>query len=293
MTQIEKDIKLINETLGENTTGTLSDNNIIDLYTKNKLLFDDNFEIKMVKQCCYELRASEEYVLLSNEEKAIPTKLKDGKENYILIKPNHQIVILTKESLNIPGNIIGRIMTKGSLFSIGLIPVNTYADPGFKGKLGIVFSNLSNNYIKITPDEPIAKIEFSKIIGCSNKIYSGQHGYETHVWPIRKDMILTTEEMRKDSRIFKSNLNELESVYGNMIAQQYKDICKYQKGAIISLIFYIIFNLILFIIIDNSYINTLRTIGIGLITNIIYAVVWRFYEKSYDIKNLFRRKKWN
>lgn len=78
-----------------------------------------------------------------------------------------------------------------------------------------------------------------------------------------------------------------------MIAQQYKDICKYQKGAIISLIFYIIFNLILFIIIDNSYINTLRTIGIGLITNIIYAVVWRFYEKSYDIKNLFRRKKWN
>lgn len=280
MTQILNDIKNVNKILGESTTGTLNDDNIINICKNNKLLIEENFEIKMVKQCCYELRASEIYIILSNYKDLRACNLDNNKEDYILIKPHNQVVIMTKEKLNIPGNIIGRIMTKGKLFSVGLIPVNTYADSGFKGHLGIVFSNLSNNYIKIRPNDPIAKIEFSKIIGSVNEIYSGQHGYQTGIWPIPEDIILTKKEIEKDSRVFESQLDELESVYGEMIGAQYKKIYKYQRGVMFAFSLYVIINLVLFLFLDKNHITYINNIFIGVITNIIWMVIWKFVEEK-------------
>ena len=279
MTKIEQDIKQIDKILGENATGTLNDSNIIQLCLDSKLLIEENFDITMVKQCCYELRSSDKYIILSENNKTICT-LDKKIDDYILIKPCNQVVIITKEKLNIPGNIIGRIMTKGKLFSIGLIPVNTYADPGFKGNLGIVFSNLSNHYIKIKPGEPIAKIEFSKILGAVNKIYSGQHGLETNIWPIPNDMILERKAMKADPRIFKSELEEIESVYGKMMGQQFKKIYKYQKGVMFAFTGYVIINLVIFTFIDKNMITHFVSIVIGLVTNIIWAILWYFVEKS-------------
>ncbi|WP_148465859.1 dCTP deaminase domain-containing protein [Peptoniphilus harei] len=280
MTQILNDIKNVNKILGESTTGTLNDDNIINICKNNKLLIEENFEIKMVKQCCYELRASEIYIILSNYKDLRACNLDNNKEDYILIKPHNQVVIMTKEKLNIPGNIIGRIMTKGKLFSVGLIPVNTYADSGFKGHLGIVFSNLSNNYIKIRPNDPIAKIEFSKIIGSVNEIYSGQHGYQTGIWPIPEDIILTKKEIEKDSRVFESQLDELESVYGEMIGAQYKKIYKYQRGVMFAFSLYVIINLVLFLFLDKNHLTYINNIFIGVITNIIWMVIWKFVEEK-------------
>lgn len=279
MTQVEQDIKQIDDILGENVAGTLNDINIIKLCSDSKLLIEENFDKEMVKQCCYELRSSEKYIILSENNQTICT-LDRKTDDYILIKPSHQVVIITKEKLNIPGNIIGRIMTKGKLFSIGLVPVNTYADPGFKGNLGIVFCNLSNHYIKIKPGEPIAKIEFSKILGSVNKIYSGQHGLETNTWPIPYDMILGKEAMKKDPRILESELEEVESVYGKMIGQQFKKIYKYQRGVMFAFTCYVIINLVIFMSIDKNVITHFVSIIIGLITNIIWAILWYFVEKS-------------
>lgn len=280
MTQVLNDIKSVNKILGESTTGTLNDENIIELCKNNNLLIEDNFENKMVSQCCYELRASEVYIMLSNNNDLKVCNLDNIKEDYILIKPHNQVVIMTREKLNIPGNIIGRIMTKGKLFSVGLIPVNTYADSGFKGHLGIVFSNLSNNYIKIRPNDPIAKIEFSKIIGSVNEIYSGQHGYQTGVWPISEDIILTKKEIEKDSRVFDSQLDELESVYGEMIGSQYKKIYKYQRGVMFAFSFYVIINLVLFFFLDKNHLTYVNNILIGIITNIIWMAIWNFVEEK-------------
>lgn len=279
MIQIEQDIQEVNSTLGENITGTLNDENIIKLCEKF-ILIEDGFEKNMVKQCCYELRASSIYIMLSCDEDSRTHNLDIDNEDYILIKPHNQVVIMTKEKLNIPGNIIGRILTKGNLFSIGLIPVNTYADPGFKGNLGIVFSNLSNNYIKIKPDEPIAKIEFSKTIDYVKNIYSGQHGYQTRIWPIDKDKILTKKEMEKDTRIFNSQLDELESVYGKMIGQQYKNIYKYQRGVMAAFTFYVIFNLLFVFVLDKNSITHMTSILIGLVTNLVWGITWKFMENK-------------
>ncbi len=59
------------------------------------------------------------------------------------------------------------MVCKGSLFSIGLSHVATYADPGFKGNLGIVTQNLSDKYIVPPPGEQIAKIDFTQLSGAT------------------------------------------------------------------------------------------------------------------------------
>lgn len=278
MTQNIQDIKKVDKILGKFTTGTLNDSNIIELCENHNLLIEKNYEKDKVKQCCYELRASVKYIILSRDEKSQSCSMDTVKEDYILIKPHNQVVIITEEKLNIPDNIVGRIMTKGKLFSVGLIPVNTYADPGFKGHLGIVFSNISNNYIKINHLDSIAKIEFSKIIKPVNRPYTGQHGYETGIWPIPNSNILSKNEIKNNPEIFDSELDELESIYGKLIGTQFKKVYKYQRGVMVAFTVYVIINLFLFIFIDGGSISHVLNIIIGIITNIIWMGIWKFVE---------------
>lgn len=52
----------------------------------------------------------------------------------ILIKPGHRVVLITHEELAVPDDVLARVVSKGSLFSIGLSTVATYADPGSPGR---------------------------------------------------------------------------------------------------------------------------------------------------------------
>ena len=81
-----------------------------------------------------------------------------------------------------------------------LLPVNTYADPGFQGNLGIILHNNSINYLKIKEDELIAKIEFSALQHPVQKRYNGQHGYKTKIWPIPVEYSLTNDEIKSDNK---------------------------------------------------------------------------------------------
>ncbi len=251
--------------------GTLNDQDIINLCKDGKLI-TDNFSLKNVKQACYELSASNIYYDISNaHQKHI---LKDNE--YILIKPKQIVVILTAESLYLPNDMLGRILTKGKLFSIGLLPVNTYADPGFQGKLGIVFSNISNDYLKIIPGEAIAKIEFNKLEVAVTKPYSGQHGYETGIWPVPTEYIMTSEEIKSDKRI-KNISTEIELSYGKRFAGVIKRIEKYERRFLLASIFYITITLILIGLFSGTeWLNTIATVSIGLGVNIIYGLMTYF-----------------
>ena len=250
--------------------GTLTDEQINDFCDKKELI-SENFCKDNIEQACYELRASNIYYDLADGNKK--HQLDDG--DYILIKPKQLVVIITKEKLNFPQNILGRILTKGKLFSIGLLPVNTYADPGFCGKLGIVFNNFSNDFIKIKPDDSIAKIEFSKLNQPVNDSYTGQHGYQTEIWPIPEDMLLTEEEKKGDSRI-KDFDEEIELSYGKDMAKIIRRVFKYEKYLIFSGITYLVFSLILISILTftgKPIVSPIFTISLGVISNIIFALV--------------------
>lgn len=180
---------------------------------KNKSLILRNFDEDCIKEVCYEVRASNEFYDISPTE-AQKTIIKDGSS--FILRPNNQVVSVTMEYLDIPLDIIARILLVGHYFSLGIAPVNTYADPGFKGKLGIVFSNTSKNYIKITPGERIAKVEFSTLTRPSVKGYVGQHGGEVCTWPFRKDLILSEGDYRSQN-VKPNSDKELEKLYGNTI----------------------------------------------------------------------------
>lgn len=149
------------------------------------------------KGACYELRMGSTYYDLTDGNRRL--EIPSGGD--ALIKPGHRVVLITHERLSLDANIFARIVSKGSLFSIGLSAVATYADPGFHGRLGIVTQNISDKYILLPALEPIAKVDFTVLETAANRLYRGQHGYETEIWPIRQQLQKTREQLQGDPRL--------------------------------------------------------------------------------------------
>lgn len=253
------------------SSGTLPDSDIVNLCNQG-ILISENFEPQNIKQACYELRASNIYYDLNDNNKRYV--LDDDK--YILIKPKQLIVVITKEVLAVPNDILGRILTKGKLFSIGLLPVNTYADPGFFGQLGIVLFNLSNDYLKIYPEESIAKIEFSKLIIPVSTPYRGQHGYQTKIWPIPNEMILSEDERIKDSRI-KSPVDEVAITHGPYMGIVLKRIFKFERYLLLAASLYLLLSLLLIYALQKTdWISPMVAIILGVGSNIITSLLFYF-----------------
>lgn len=154
---------------------------------------------------CYELRMGSVYYDLTENDRRI--EVPDG--GNVLIKPGHRVVLITLEELDIPANFIARVISKGSLFSVGLSPVSTYADPGFSGNMGIVTQNISDKYIQLPVGEPIAKVDFSELDDAVDRPYQGQHGFKSQIWPIKHHLQRTYQEVRHDPRVLSEKAEAL------------------------------------------------------------------------------------
>jgi len=249
-------------------SGTLSDDDIKS-YCSQGILIEDNYAPTGIKQACYELRCSNIFYDLDKKDKR---QIVNDKE-YILLKPKQTLVIITLESLRLPDDILGRILTKGMLFSIGILPVNTYADPGFSGRLGIVMHNLSNSYIKLCPGDAIAKIEFSRLEHPVSRPYEGQHGYQTNIWPIRTDMILDHTEEKKDTRIGKP-YDEIERAYGKDLGRVMKRVFGYERRLLLFAIMYFLIMILLIAAMSRTnWITPTVAVLIGVVANILTAII--------------------
>lgn len=174
---------------------TLSDAEIAIEINTNKLV--TNVDMRQLAGACYELRMGNVYYDLTEEGKRFAVA--DGQ--CVLIKPGHRVVLITAEELNVPADILVRVVSKGSLFSIGLTPVATYADPGFGGNLGIVTQNISDKFIELPPGEPIAKADFTRLSKAANHPYKGQHGFQLGIWPIKFHLQKEYSQVARDSRV--------------------------------------------------------------------------------------------
>lgn len=252
--------------------GTLTDNDIRQAIDKDKLISE--YDETCIKQACYELRASNIYYLPEEGN----TQIKLTSEEYILLKPHSIVVIITIESIKLPDDMLGRILTKGSLFSLGISAVNTYADPGFQGRLGIVFQNHSNQYLKINQGAQIAKMEFAKLHQKVKSPYHGQHGYDTEIWPLKKELILRDEEIKDDKRI-KGYLEEIDNSYGPKMGYVIRRVLILEKRMLIASVLYFLFT---FIILGVCFYNKdgiegvitpLASVLVGVGSNILYGIV--------------------
>lgn len=174
---------------------TLNDADIeIEILNKEIVKYSDK---KRIKGACYELRMGRVYYDLTEGAKWF--SVEDNQP--ILIKPGHRVVLMTIEELNVPNDMLVRVVSKGSLFSIGLTPVATYADPGFKGNIGIVTQNISDKFIELPRGEPIAKADFTRLSGPALHPYDGQHGFQSKIWPIKTQLQREYRDVASDPRV--------------------------------------------------------------------------------------------
>jgi dCTP deaminase len=233
-----------------------------------------NAEAAQVGPACYELRMGRIYYDLT--EAAQRFEMVEGRK--VLIKPGHRVVLITQEELIVPPDMIARIISKGSLFSIGLSPVCTFADPGFQGNLGIVTQNISDKYIEVPVGESIAKADFSRLSKPVSHPYQGQHGFQTQIWPIKYHLQKTYSEIKNDARVG-SEKEESYRLLPKIASDFLREMERRQRIVDSSIMVAVLFNAVLLAFISTSFVGTMVGIGGNLVAAAIVALIslnWRW-----------------
>jgi dCTP deaminase len=257
--------------------GTIRDADILALARAGELI-TDGFVDQSIKQACYELQASEVFYETSSvsEKKRIEVTA----QGYIL-RPRSYVTAIVKERIELPPNVLARILTKGQLFSIGILPVCTYADPGFKGRLGITLYNASNRHIVLKPGQAIAKIEFSVLSQSVVQPYSGQHGYETKIWPIPVELYANDEQLRENG-IDPTSVQEVARSFGPVVADTFARFKYYEKRVWLHIAVTIVCFLILFRLAGN--IGLVASVSAGIVSNLITNLIFWIAAQNFAKK---------
>lgn len=264
------------------STGTLTDLEIVTA-AENGSLIANGFRRDHVKQACYELSTSNTYYDLASPDR--PIKVGDGET--ILLKPKQILAFITEEELDLPPDILGRVLSKGQLFSLGIVPVNTYADPGFSGRMGIVLINASNDYLAIPVGTTIAKIEFVRLHAAVSRPYSGQHGYQTSIWPIKHEFKLTPEQIRSDPRV-DDVVAELGRAYGGDFALLVERVFRFERKLLIGAGVYLalVIAVISLAFGREDRLSLAFSVVLGLVSNIGFLAL------TWAATNLRRGRRW-
>jgi dCTP deaminase len=231
-----------------------------------------NGATSQIGPACYELRMGTVYYDLTEDDKRIDVK--PGQK--ILIKPGHRVVLITEEELRVPDDVIARVISKGSLFSVGLSPASTYADPGFKGNLGIVTQNLSDKYIELPVGEPIAKVDFSSLSGPAENPYHGQHGFKTQIWPIKHHLQKSYVDVKHDLRVG-SELEEAYRILPPATSAILKQLHRKQRAVDIAIVITLIANAVVLGTVSTNYWEPVTGLIVNLISSAIVGIfVWRY-----------------
>lgn len=245
---------------------TLSDTDIRIKIDAGSLV--KNGSVDQVGPACYELRMGHIYYDLTEGDKRIDA----SPHGTVIIKPGHRVVLITLEELVVPEDVIARVTSKGSLFSIGLSPVSTYADPGFSGNIGVVTQNMSDKYIVLPIGESIAKVDFSILSSAATKPYSGQHGFQTQIWPIKHHLQKNYEDVKGDPRI-ESEENESFKIIPRATVDFLKKIRGRQRVVDWSILAAVLVNAIILAAVSTNFLDTTVSVATNLISTAIVAAI--------------------
>ena len=93
-----------------------------------------------------------------------------------LLEPRSFALGITAENVEIPDDIVGRLDGKSSLGRLGLVVHSTagFVDPGWKGKLTLELSNLSNRPIALYKGMKISQISFVWLTSPAERPYGSE-----------------------------------------------------------------------------------------------------------------------
>jgi len=128
-----------------------------------------NFSIDCLGGAGYDLRVDRIYSLESDSRLGV----KDRKtpeiqeimfETYTL-PPGEYVLVETLEKVNMPPDLMARVLNRSTLFRCGCSLFNAVVDPGFKGTLTFGLKNLSMRDFTIERHARIAQIVFERVEG--------------------------------------------------------------------------------------------------------------------------------
>lgn len=154
----------------------LGDARILRLVEEKKLLED--FNIDCLGGAGYDLRLNKAYRLFSDShigvDKRKTPKVREIKATVFKLKPNEYVLAETLEKVNMPDNLMARILPRSSLFRCGCMLATAVVDPGYRGALTMGLKNVSHQGFTIERNARIAQIVFEEVEGSSRK-YAGRY----------------------------------------------------------------------------------------------------------------------
>jgi dCTP deaminase len=141
----------------------LARSRIRELVNSDPPLFEQGtYDLRQLQQSSYDLRLGEEAYLVGADA---PVFLSED-EPYLTIPPGQFAVLMCREKLNLPKQVMGFITLRNRLKMQGLVNISGFhVDPTFKGNLIFAVNNAGPSDIRLCFEEPTFTIFFADVSG--------------------------------------------------------------------------------------------------------------------------------
>jgi deoxycytidine triphosphate deaminase len=137
-----------------------------------------NFERACLGGAGYDLRVAKAYAITSHSylgvsERKTP-KVAELTDDVMILRPGSFILVETLEEVNMPEDLLARILPRSSLFRMGCVLATAVVDPGYRGTLTMGLGNLGGHDFVFERNSRIAQIVFERVEG-KTKPYAGKY----------------------------------------------------------------------------------------------------------------------
>jgi dCTP deaminase len=104
------------------------------------------------------------------------TVIEDDSE--FILHPGDFVLATTKETVDIPADLVGHVEGRSSLGRLGIIVHSTagLADPGYTGEITLELSNLGSAPVALSPGMRISQITFTELSSPADRPYGEERG---------------------------------------------------------------------------------------------------------------------
>jgi len=108
--------------------------------------------------------------LLGREDRRLP----ELRSSELSLSPGGYYLLVTMERLNMPGDLIGFVLNRSSLFRCGASLKTAVIDPGYKGELTVGIKNETVHEIALERGARVLQVVFAEVKG-KTRSYSGRY----------------------------------------------------------------------------------------------------------------------
>ena len=110
-----------------------------------------------------------------NKESSDIRFIKKTIDDYVIIQPKTNILLVTKESITLSSNLMAFCAIRSSVARMGFVSALTIVDAGFSGTLTIEAFYGGNNPIKLYSGDRFLHLVFAKTLSTIEKTYCGYY----------------------------------------------------------------------------------------------------------------------